>query len=74
MSREAKYTKVFGKGLDKLSEIIEFAVEFVIVNKAGSWYSYGDVKLGQGVSTVKDMLMDNPELLEEIETKVKNGL
>ena len=72
--REAKYTIVFGKGLDKLSEIIEFAVEFGIINKAGSWYSYGDVKLGQGASAVKDILLDNPELLEEIETKVRNGL
>lgn len=68
--RVAKFDIVFGKGIDKNQEIIDLAVEMEIIRKAGSWYSYGDVKLGQGAESVKSILRDNPELYEELEEKI----
>ena len=68
--RVAKFDIIFGKGIDKNQEIIDLAVEMEIIKKAGSWYSYGDVKLGQGTESVKSILRDNPELYEELEEKI----
>ena len=68
--RVAKFDIIFGKGIDKNQEIIDLAVEMEIIKKAGSWYSYGDVKLGQGAESVKSILRDNPELYEELEDKI----
>jgi recombination protein RecA len=62
---------MYGKGISKVGEIIDLGVELDIVKKAGSWFSYGDNKLGQGRDAVKSLLEDNPELMEEIESKIK---
>src|SRR5690606_25908828 len=61
---------VYGQGIDKELELIELAVEAGIINKSGSWFSYADTKLGQGIGSVKEILMDNPELFEEIKSKL----
>ncbi|WAC41027.1 hypothetical protein OVA16_01220 [Pedobacter sp. SL55] len=62
---------MFGEGISKVGEIIDLGVDFGIVKKAGSWFSYGDTKLGQGRDAVKQLLLDNPELAEEIETRIR---
>ncbi|MNR53826.1 recombinase A [compost metagenome] len=62
---------MFGEGISKNGEIIDLGVDFGIIKKAGSWFSYGDTKLGQGRDAVKQLLSDNPELAEELETKIK---
>ena len=62
---------MYGKGISKVGEIIDLGVELDIIKKAGSWFSYGDNKLGQGRDAVKSLLEDNPELMEEIESKIK---
>jgi len=72
--RLAEFDIMYGKGISKLGEIIDLGVEFEIIKKSGSWYSYGDTKLGQGKDAVKDLLMDNPELSEELEKKVVAAL
>jgi recombination protein RecA len=61
---------IYGKGIDKEMELIDLAVEAGIIDKSGSWFSYAETKLGQGVGSVKEILMDNPELFEEIKTKL----
>lgn len=68
--RKAELTVRFGIGIDVLQEILDLAVEQELIKKAGSWYSYGDVRLGQGEANVRNMLTDNPELLEEIRLKI----
>jgi recombination protein RecA len=72
--RLAEFDIMYGKGISKLGEIIDLGVEFEIIKKSGSWYSYGDTKLGQGKDAVKDLLMDNPELSDELEKKVVAAL
>jgi recombination protein RecA len=62
---------MYGKGISKVGEIIDIGVELDIIKKAGSWFSYGSNKLGQGRDAVKTLLEDNPELMEEIEGKIK---
>jgi recombination protein RecA len=62
---------MYGEGISKVGEIIDLGVEFDIVKKAGSWFSYEGNKLGQGRDAVKALLMDNPELMEELELKIK---
>ncbi len=59
----------WGEGFDKIGEIIDVGVELKIINKAGSWYSYNDTKLGQGRESVRELFLDNPELFEEIKKK-----
>lgn len=68
--KKAEFNIEFGTGIDKISELIDLAVEFSLIKKSGSWYSYGDTKLGQGASGVKSILLDNPELEEEIRNKL----
>ena len=70
--RKAEFEIVYGKGINKFGEIIDNAIDLDIIHKSGSWFSYGEVKLGQGRQAVIDLLNDNPELLEEIEDKVIN--
>lgn len=70
----AEFEIMYGKGISKVGEIIDLGVEFEIIKKSGSWYSYGDVKLGQGKDSVKELLEDNPELFEELETKIVAAL
>jgi len=62
---------IYGQGISKVGEIIDLGVEFEIVKKAGSWFSYEGTKLGQGRDAVKSLLLDNPELMEELEVKIK---
>lgn len=69
--RSAEFDIVFGEGVSKMGEIIDMGVELGIVQKSGSWFSYGSDKLGQGRDTVKQLLHDNPELAAEIEKKIR---
>src|SRR5690554_3852819 len=62
---------MYGEGISKVGEIIDIGVEFEIIKKAGSWFSYEGNKLGQGRDAVKSILLDNPELMEELELKIK---
>jgi recombination protein RecA len=66
----AEFDIMYGKGVSKVGEILDKAVEFDIVKKSGSWFSYGDTKLGQGRDAVKSLIEDNPELMEELEKKI----
>ena len=66
----AEFDIMYGEGISKVGEIIDHAVEAEIINKSGSWFSYGDTKLGQGRDSVKSILKDNPELSDEIEAKI----
>ena len=68
--RKAEFEIEFGKGINRFNEILDKAIEFDIIHKSGSWFSYGEDKLGQGKATVVAILEDNPDLLEEIEAKV----
>jgi len=72
--RKAEFDIVYGEGISKYGEIIDLGVDMNILKKSGSWFSYGDTKLGQGRDAVKALLMDNPELAEELETKIREGL
>ncbi|MBB5639412.1 recombination protein RecA [Pedobacter cryoconitis] len=69
--RIAEFDIMFGQGISKVGEIIDLGVDFNIVKKAGSWFSYGETKLGQGRDAVKQLLLDNPELADEIEKKIR---
>jgi recombination protein RecA len=62
---------MYGQGISKVGEILDIAVESNIIQKSGSWFSYDETKLGQGRDAVKTMIKDNPELMEELENKVK---
>jgi len=72
--RKVEFDIMFGTGISRSGEVLDKAVDLDIVKKAGSWFSYGDTKLGQGRDAVKQMIADNPELSEEIETKIKEAL
>ena len=69
--RSAEFDIIFGEGISKMGEVIDMGVEFGIVNKSGSWFSYGSDKLGQGRDSVRQLLLDNPELASEIEAKIR---
>lgn len=69
--RIAEFDIMFGEGISKVGEIIDLGVDFNVIKKSGSWFSYGDTKLGQGRDAVKNLLLDNPDLMEELETKIK---
>ena len=68
--RKAEFDILYGEGISKVGEIIDLGVEINIIKKAGSWFSYGETKLGQGREGVKALLKDNPELAEELEAKI----
>lgn len=72
--RKAEFDIMYGEGISKIGEIVDLGVDFDIVKKSGSWFSYGDTKLGQGRDAVKNLLRDNPELADEIEAKIKSAL
>ncbi len=72
--RKAEFDIIYGKGISKIGEIIDIGVEHNIIKKSGSWYSYENTKLGQGRDAAKNLLNDNPELAEELETKVRESL
>lgn len=69
--RTAEFDIMYGEGISKTGEVLDLAVEFEIIKKSGSWFSYGDTKLGQGRDAVKALIKDNPELMEELEQKIK---
>jgi recombination protein RecA len=64
---------MYGQGISKVGEIIDLGVEFEIIKKAGSWFSYNGEKLGQGRDSVKNLLLDNPDLMDELEAKIKSA-
>ena len=70
--RIAEFDIMFGEGISKAGEIIDLGVEHNIIKKAGSWFSYGETRLGQGRDAVKQLILDNPELMDELETKIKD--
>ncbi|MFV0237025.1 MAG: recombinase RecA, partial [Flavobacteriales bacterium] len=72
--RTAEFDIMYGEGISKVGEILDLAVDLNIVKKSGSWFSYGDIKLGQGRDAVKELLKDNEELTEELEEKIKNQI
>ena len=72
--KKAEFDIMFGEGISKLGEIIDLAVDYGIIKKAGSWFSYGDTKIGQGRDAVKDFLTSNEEVCAEIEAKVRETL
>ncbi|HON52528.1 MAG TPA: recombinase RecA [Bacteroidales bacterium] len=72
--RSAEFDMIFGEGISKIGEIIDLGVELDIIKKSGSWFSYGETKLGQGRDTLKQLLKDNPELTKEIESKIVAAL
>jgi len=72
--KRAEFDIVYGTGISKSGEIIDLGVDHNILKKSGSWFSYGDTKLGQGREAVRSLLADNPELAEELEKKIKEKL
>jgi recombination protein RecA len=70
--KTAEFDIMYGEGVSKTGEILDLAVEFEIIKKSGSWFSYGDTKLGQGRDAVKLLIKDNPELADELEQKIKD--
>ncbi len=72
--RAAEFDIIFGEGISKNGEIIDMGVELGIVQKSGSWFSYNSDKLGQGRESVKQLLIDNPELAKEIEAKIREKI
>ena len=72
--RRAEFDVMYGKGISKIGEILDLGVELNILKKSGSWFSYGETRLGQGRDSIKNLLLDNPELTEELEKKIKDAL
>jgi recombination protein RecA len=72
--RQADFDILYGEGISRIGEILDLGVDFGIIKKSGSWFSYGDTKLGQGRDSVKQLLSDNPELAEELEAKIREAL
>jgi recombination protein RecA len=72
--KTAEFDIIFGEGISKTGEVLDKAVELEIVKKAGSWFSYGEIKLGQGREAVRELLKDNPELTDELELKIKQSI
>ncbi|MCL1821703.1 MAG: recombinase RecA, partial [Prolixibacteraceae bacterium] len=68
--RKAEFDIIYGEGISKTGEVIDIGVNYDIIKKSGSWFSYGDSKLGQGRESVRKLLKDNPELMNELETKI----
>ncbi|MFS4466316.1 recombinase RecA [Maribacter sp. 2210JD10-5] len=72
--RTTEFDIMYGEGISKVGEIIDLGVEYEIIKKSGSWFSYGETKLGQGRDAVKSLLLDNPELFEELEGKIREAI
>jgi recombination protein RecA len=72
--RRCEFEILFGEGISKLGEIVDLGVEYGIIKKSGSWFSYGESKLAQGRDGVKALLKDNPELCEELEAKIRQAI
>ncbi len=72
--KTAEFDIMYGEGISKIGEILDLGVAYEIIKKSGSWFSYGETKLGQGRDAVKALLKDNPELLDELEEKIKEAI
>lgn len=72
--RKAEFDIMYGGGISKVGEILDLGVEMNIISKSGSWFSYGETRLGQGRDAVKQIIADNPELMDELENKIKEAL
>jgi recombination protein RecA len=72
--RQVEFDLLFGQGISKMGEMVDIGVDAGILKKSGSWFSYGETKLGQGREAVKQLLADNPELQEEITAQIKEYL
>jgi len=72
--KKADFDILYGEGISQVGEIVDLGVDFDIIKKSGSWFSYGDTKLGQGRDAVKQILKDNPELYDELKNKVSEAL
>jgi len=72
--KTAEFDIMYGQGVSKVGEVIDLGVDFEIIKKSGSWFSYGETKLGQGRDAVKTLLLDNPDLMDELEGKIKEAL
>ncbi len=72
--KTAEFDIMYGEGISKVGEVIDIGVDYEIIKKAGSWYSYEDTKLGQGRDAVKTLLMENPDLMDELEEKIKEAI
>ena len=72
--KKAEFDIVYGEGISRVGEIIDLAVEYDVIKKSGSWFSYGESKLAQGREAVKQLLTDNVELCDEIEAKIREAL
>jgi recombination protein RecA len=72
--RKAEFDILYGQGISKSGEIIDLGVDLNIIKKSGSWFSYGETRLGQGRDAVRQLIEDNPELMEELETKIKHAI
>jgi recombination protein RecA len=72
--RKAEFDIMYGEGISKVGEIIDLGVDTGIIKKSGSWFSYGETRLGQGRDAVKDLLLDNPDLMDELEDVIKKAL
>lgn len=72
--RLAEFDIMFGEGISKAGEIIDLGVEYNIIKKSGSWFSYGETRLGQGRDAVKNIILDNPEMMEELEVKIREAV
>ena len=72
--RKAEFDIMYGEGISKVGEIIDLGVELNILKKSGSWFSYGETRLGQGRDSIKTLLLDNPELADELEAKIKEAI
>ena len=72
--RSAEFDVIYGEGISRIGEIIDLGTTFNIIKKSGSWFSYGETKLGQGRDAVKQLLTDNDELAAELEDKIRQAL
>ena len=72
--KRAEFDIMFGEGISKAGEIIDLGVDYGIIKKSGSWFSYNDAKLAQGRDAAKRVILDNPELAEELEAKIMESL
>jgi recombination protein RecA len=72
--RKAEFDIMYGQGVSKIGEIVDLGVDYNVIKKSGSWFSYGEVKLGQGREAVKRLISDNVELAEELEAKIVEAI
>jgi len=72
--RQVEFDIIFGEGISKVGEVIDMGVDLGILQKSGSWFSYGESKIGQGRDAVKQFLFDNPEMMEEMEARIREAL